>query len=83
MVIDEFADENDLSRITATVWVERDSQKPIVIGKAGGLMKKIASDARRDIEQLLGRKVFLTVWVKTKRGWTDSADALQQIGLGE
>lgn len=83
VVIDEFADETDLTRITATVWVERDSQKPIVIGKAGSLMKKIASDARRDIEQLLGRKVFLTVWVKTKRGWTDSAEALQQIGLGE
>lgn len=83
VVIDDFTDEDRLTRIIATVWVERDSQKPIVIGKSGELMKRIASDARRDLEQMLGRKVFLTVWVKTKRGWTDNAEALQAIGLGE
>lgn len=83
VLIDEFKDEDKLTRITATVWVERDSQKSIVIGKAGALMKKIASDARRDLEQLLGRKVFLTVWVKTKRGWTESVEALHQIGFSD
>lgn len=83
VVIDDFKDEPELTRIIATVWVERDSQKAIVIGKSGELMKRIASDARRDLERLLGRKVFLTVWVKTKRGWTDSAEALQSIGLGD
>lgn len=81
VVLDEFKDEDQLTRIVATVWVDRDSQKAIVIGKSGALMKKIASDARRDIEHLLGRKVFLTVWVKTKRGWADSPEALRSIGL--
>lgn len=83
VMIDDCKDEEGLTRIIATVWVERDSQKSIVIGKSGALMKKIASDARRDIESLLERKVFLTVWVKTKRGWTDSVDALHQIGLSD
>lgn len=83
VILDEFVDEDQLTRITATVWVDRDSQKSIVIGKSGALMKKIASDARRDIEELLGRKVFLTCWVKTKRGWADSAEALHSIGLDE
>ncbi|MEQ8663017.1 MAG: GTPase Era [Gammaproteobacteria bacterium] len=83
VIVDEFVDEEQLTRITATVWVDRDSQKSIVIGKSGALMKKIASDARRDIESLLGRKVFLTCWVKTKRGWADSAEALHSIGLDD
>ncbi|MEQ8230249.1 MAG: GTPase Era [Gammaproteobacteria bacterium] len=83
VIIEEFVDEDRLTRITATVWVDRDSQKSIVIGKSGALMKKIASDARRDLETLLGRKVFLTCWVKTKRGWADSAEALHSIGLDD
>lgn len=83
VIIDRFEDEAQLTRIDATVWVERDSQKSIVIGKGGALMKRIATDARRDIENLLDRKVFLTTWVKTRRAWTDSPDALHELGLDE
>ena len=83
VVIEEFVDEQALTRIAATIWVERESQKAIVIGKQGSLLKRIASDAREDIERLLGRKVFLKVWVKTRKGWTDNARSLQEIGLGD
>ena len=71
----------NITNIIATIWVGRDSQKPIVIGKNGSLLKRIASDARSDIEELLQRKVFMKVWVKTKRGWLDSTEAMKTIGL--
>ncbi len=83
VVIDEMLEEEGLTRIFATVWVDRDSQKSIVIGKQGALMKRMATDARIELESLLQRKVFLKVWVKTKRGWADSAEALQIIGLSD
>lgn len=81
VLVDEFIDEDGLTRIHATIWVERDSQKAIVIGRGGELLKRISTDARHDLEALLERKVFLKVWVKTKRGWSDSAEALQQLGF--
>jgi len=83
VIIDEMVDEETLTRIFATVWVDRDSQKSIVIGKDGALMKRMASDARVEMEELLRRKVFLKVWVKTKRGWADNNEALQVIGLSD
>ena len=81
VVIDDFEELKDITNIVATVWVERESQKPIVIGKKGSLMKRIASDARVDIEKMLQNKAFLKVWVKTKKGWLDSSDALKTIGM--
>lgn len=81
VVIDEVKEETDITRIFATVWVDRDSQKAIVIGKDGALMKRMSTDARIEIERLLDTKVYLKVWVKTKRGWADSPEALQTIGL--
>lgn len=83
VIIDEFKREGDLTRIYATVWVDRDSQKSIVIGKNGSLMKRMSTDARQEIEQLIDGKVFLKVWVKTKRGWADSTEALHSIGLAD
>ena len=83
VVIDEFTDEDGMTRVLATVWVDRDSQKSIVIGKDGALLKRISSDARREIERLLDRRCYLRVWVRTKRGWADSPEALQAIGLGD
>jgi GTP-binding protein Era len=83
VLIDEFKDEENLTSILATIWVERDSQKSIVIGKDGELLKRISTEARQDLEQLLQRRVFLRVWVKTRRGWTDSPEAMQPLGLGD
>ncbi len=83
VLIDEFKDEENLTSILATIWVERDSQKSIVIGKDGDLLKRISTEARQDLEQLLQRHVFLRVWVKTRRGWTDSPEAMQPLGLGD
>ena len=83
MIVDSYEDTESLTRIEATLWVDRDSQKAIVIGKGGSLLKRISTDARQDLERNLGRKVYLRLWVKTKKGWTDSSDALQSIGLTE
>jgi GTP-binding protein Era len=83
VVIDEFKDEPAITRILATLWVERDSQKAIVVGKDGALMKRMSIDARHDLEALLERPVFLKVWVKTRRGWYDSPAAMQAIGLAD
>ena len=83
VIIDEFTDEPTITRILATVWVERDSQKAIVVGREGALMKRMSTDARRDLEALLDRRVFLKVWVKTRRGWADSPAAMKALGLAD
>ena len=73
----------DLTYIRATIYVERDSQKGILIGKDGGLLKGVGKAARPEIEMLLGTKVFLDLWVKVKRDWRNSAGAIQSFGLGD
>jgi len=77
-----FKQEGQLRRIEASVWVERDSQKPIVIGKGGELLKRISTAARKDMEQLFGGKVYLGVWVTVKRDWTADQRLLRQLGYG-
>lgn len=72
--------ENEDIYIRATIFVERDSQKGIVIGAKGSLLKKIGQEARRDIEDLLGSKVFLELWVKVKPDWRNRDKALKQFG---
>jgi GTP-binding protein Era len=79
-VIDSFKEEGALRRIEATILVERDSQKGIVVGAGGAQLKKIASGARRDMERLFGGKVYLGVWVKVRKGWTDDERVLRQLG---
>ena len=69
-----------LRRIEATIWIERDSQKPIVIGARGEQLKRISSAARKDMEHLFGGKVYLGVWVKVKRDWTGDERLLRQLG---
>jgi len=71
-----------LRRIEATIWVERDSQKAIVIGAKGAQLKRISSAARTDMERLFDGKVFLGVWVKVKKDWTGDARLLKQLGYG-
>lgn len=70
-----------LTSIEASIFVERESQKAIVIGRAGSLMKVIGSEARADIEGLLRGKVFLRLWVKVRPNWRDDERALREIGL--
>lgn len=79
--IDDFkVRDNDDIYIRATIFVERDSQKGIVIGAKGSLLKKIGEQARKDIEALLGNKVFLDLWVKVKPDWRNKDKALRQFG---
>jgi GTP-binding protein Era len=82
VTIDRFTEEGELRRIHATVVVAKANHKAIVIGKDGERLKAIASAARRDMEKLFGAKVFLEVWVRTRRGWTDDRAALRQLGFG-
>jgi GTP-binding protein Era len=78
--IARFETHGELRRIYAEIIVDKDSQKPIVIGKNGEKLKTIASRARQDMEQLFGSKVFLEVWVKVKSGWVDDERALRRLG---
>ncbi|MCB5950506.1 GTPase Era [Enterococcus sp. BWT-B8] len=73
-------DENDKVHIQATVIVERDSQKGIIIGKGGKMLKQIGTKARRDIEHLLDDKVYLELWVKVQKDWRDKKIYLQDFG---
>lgn len=76
-------EETDKIHIRATIMVERDSQKGIVIGKGGTMLKKIGSMARRDIELMLGDKVFLETWVKVKKNWRDKKLDLADFGYSQ
>ena len=81
--IEEFREEPGLIRIGAIVWVERDGQKQIVIGKGGDVLKQVGSRARRELEELFESKVFLRLWVKVSRDWSDNERALRQFGFDE
>jgi len=83
VVIDQVKEEPGLTRIDATIFVDRDSQKGIVIGKNGALLKEIGTRARLDSEKLLGVKVFLQLWVKVKKGWRDDDHMLRNVGIIE
>lgn len=73
-------DENDKVHVQATIIVERDSQKGIIIGKGGSMLKKVGTMARRDIENLLGDKVYLELWVKVQKDWRDKQVYLKDFG---
>ena len=73
--------EKDMIRVMATIVVERDSQKGIVIGKRGALLKEVGTRARHDIEMLLGTKVFLELWVKVQKDWRNKSTHLRDYGF--
>lgn len=81
--IERYVDEPTITRIGAVIWVERDGQKSIVIGAGGAQLKKIGSAARRAMEQMLGRRVFLELWVRVRESWSDDQAALRQFGYSE
>jgi GTP-binding protein Era len=72
-----------LARIYCAIYVERESQKRIVIGKGGARLKEVGTEARRDVERLLGHKVYLELFVKVEEGWRDSPRALNEMGIDE
>ena len=67
--------------VAAVIWVDRSGQKPIVIGAGGERLKRIGTQARRELNQLLGRRLHLNLWVKVREDWADSALALRQLGM--
>ena len=78
--IEQFTTEGKLRRIHAAIIVDKDSQKPMIIGKGGAKLKQISTEARTDMEKLFGGKVWLETWVKVKGGWADDDRALKSLG---
>jgi GTP-binding protein Era len=80
VILDQFVMEGELRRIHASIVVDKSSQKAIVIGKDGEKLKLIATQARKDMEESFGGKVYLKVWVKVKSGWAEDARTLKNLG---
>ncbi|ABE49132.1 GTPase Era [Methylobacillus flagellatus] len=78
--IEKFEQEGNLRRIHAAIIVDKDSQKPMLIGKGGEKLKRISTEARQDMEKLFGGKIWLETWVKVKSGWADDERALKSLG---
>ena len=80
VVIDKFEEEGGLRRIAASIVVERDAHKGMVIGGNGERLKRIGSEARQELEKLMDAKVFLEIWVKVRSGWADDEEHLRSYG---
>lgn len=80
VIVDRFREEGRLRRIDATLWVEREAHRPIVLGAGGARLKRIASAARRDMERMFGGKVYLQTWVKVKSRWSEDERLLRELG---
>jgi GTP-binding protein Era len=74
-------EEDGQQVVSAVIWVDRAGQKPIVIGAGGQRLKRVGSAARRELNQLFGRRLHLNLWVKVREDWADSAQALHQLGM--
>ena len=79
----EFDEKAGLARIAAVIYVERESQKGIIIGKGGVMIKRVGTEAREDLERLLGMRVFLDLRVKVKKDWRRDAAQIRRFGYGE
>jgi GTP-binding protein Era len=81
--IEEFSEQKGVLRIGAIIWVERKGQKQIVIGKGGDVLKQVGSRARHALQELFEQKIFLRMWVKVSRDWSDNERALKQFGYDD
>ena len=80
--LEHFKDEEDITKIHAVIYVARQTQKQIVIGQKGEVLKRIGTKARIDLEKFYNKKVFLKTWVKVKKNWNTDSDYLQSLGIG-
>ena len=80
--LEHFKDEEDITKIHAVIYVARQTQKQIVIGQKGEVLKRIGTQARIDLEKFYNKKVFLKTWVKVKKNWNTDSDYLQSLGIG-
>jgi GTP-binding protein Era len=80
VVVDQFKEEEKLTRIIAFIYVARETQKMIILGKGGRAIKQLGTEARKDIEEFIGQKVFLELTVKVDKDWRDSEQALKRFG---
>lgn len=80
VVIEEFTDEKTMVRIRAEIFCEKASHKGIIVGKGGETLKRIGTNARQELERILGVKVYLNLWVKVKENWRESARTVQNFG---
>jgi len=81
--IEQFKEEGNLYRIAAIIWVEKSSQKAIIIGKNGSALKEVSKHARIGMEKFFDKKVFLQTWVKVKKSWSSDESSLTRLGYGE
>ncbi len=81
--VENYAEQHDLVRIDVVIWVDRPGQKSIVIGRQGRILKEVGASARRELVEILGKKVFLQSWVKVKKNWPDNELALKDLGYTE
>jgi GTP-binding protein Era len=82
VLIDRFVMAGALRRIQASILVDKESQKGIIVGAKGSRLKEIGTQARIDMEKLFGGKVHLELWVKVKSGWAENRQLLKQLGYG-
>lgn len=78
--VEQFREDKNLIEVGVVIWVERHGQKVIIIGKQGSRLKKVGTQARRELEKMTGKKIFLHLWVKIKENWTDDERALKGFG---
>jgi GTPase len=78
--VEEFKDEDNILRIRSIIYVERDSQKGIIIGKGGEALKRVGTEARQEAEEFFGRKIFLELYVKVSKEWRDKESSLRKFG---
>ena len=80
VMVEEFKEEENIIRISAVVFCERDSQKGIIIGKQGAALRKVGTEARKDIEAFFEKKVFLQLYVKVEKDWRNRERKLRNFG---
>jgi GTP-binding protein Era len=83
VVVEEFRErENDVTYVAANIFVEKKSQKGIIIGRGGRMVRQIGAAARRGIERMIDDRVYLDLWVKVRKGWRQDEQALRRLGYG-